>query len=309
MIINHNLSAVNANRVLSRNDASQNQVMGQVSSGLRITKAGDDAAGLAVAEQMRTQVRGLNQAVRNINDGINFIQTAEGYLQNTVNSLQRMRELSVQASTGTYSDEDRVYIQVEVSQLVSEINRTASQAQFNGMNLLEGRFDTASGGSAMRVHLGANMDQISDISIRSMTASALGVAAGGQQQQQAQPADPNADPNAAPAQPAAATSSGAGVDVSSAEGANVSIGVIDNALAIVNKQRADLGAYQNRLELASRSQMMASENMLASESQIRDLNMAEGMVDLTRDQILVQAGTAMLAQANMKNQGVLRLLG
>ncbi len=274
MIINHNMSSINANRSLNNTNNEMRSSMEKLSAGLRITRAGDDAAGLAVSEKMRTQVRGLNQAVRNINDGVSFIQTTEGYLNGTTESLQRVRELSVQAANGIYTDEDRAYMQVEVDQLVSEVNRIASQAQFNGMNMLDGTFGEGSNG--MRIHMGANMDQNATMFVGDMSAGALGVE---------------------------------GVSLATADEANTTIGTIDAALTLVNSQRADLGAYQNRMELASRSQSVASENLQATESQIRDLNMAKGMVDLTREQILNQAGTAMLAQANQSQMSVTRLLG
>jgi flagellin len=282
MIINHNLSAIDANRNLKNTTVSETKDMQRLASGLRIARAADDASGLAVSEKMRGQIRGLNQAVRNINDGVSFIQTAEGYLQATTDSIQRMRELAVQAANGIYSEEDRLYIQVEVSQLIDEVNRIASQAQFNGMNLLTGRFDANSGGTAMTIHMGANMDQSEVINIGNMSSVGLGLT-GAQGE--------------------------GGVIMTDMVSANQSIGTLDGALEVVNKQRADLGAYQNRMEMSVRSQMNASQNLQAAESQIRDLDMAEGMVALTRDQILNQSGVAMLAQANQKTQGVLRLLG
>ncbi len=274
MIINHNMSSINANRNLNNTNNEMRSSMEKLSSGLRITRAGDDAAGLAVSEKMRAQIRGLNQAVRNINDGVSFIQTTEGYLNGTTESLQRIRELSVQAANGIYTDEDRSYMQVEVDQLVSEVNRIASQAQFNGMNLLDGSMGEGSNG--MRIHMGANMDQNATMFVNDMGAGALGVE---------------------------------GISLATADEANTAIGTIDGALTLVNAQRADLGAYQNRMEIASRSQAVASENLQATESQIRDLNMASGMVELTRNQILNQAGTAMLAQANQSAMSVTRLLG
>ncbi|NIZ47050.1 flagellin [Entomospira nematocerorum] len=273
MIINHNMSAMNANRNLNNTNTAMRHNMEQLSQGQRITRAGDDASGLAVSEKMRAQIRGLNQAVRNINDGVSFIQTTEGYLQGTTESLQRVRELAVQAANGIYTDEDRTYIQVEVSQMIAEVNRIASQAQFNTMNLLDGSMGEESSG--MRIQMGANMDQNATMYVGSMSAEALGVAE---------------------------------VSVADMDAANTTIGTIDSALEIVNKQRADLGAYQNRMEMASRSQATASENLQATESQIRDLNMASGMVDLTREQILNQAGTAILAQANQSTASVTRLL-
>lgn len=273
MIINHNMSAMNANRNLDNTNQVMRKDMEKLAQGQRITRAGDDASGLAVSEKMRAQVRGLNQAVRNINDGVSFIQTTEGYLQGTTESLQRIRELSVQAANGIYAEEDRGYIQVEVSQMVTEINRIASQAQFNTMNLLDGNL--AEGGDGMRIHMGANTDQYSFMYVNSMTAEALGVE---------------------------------GADVTTMDNANTLIATVDNALKTVNEQRSNLGAYQNRMEMASRSQATASENLQSTESQIRDLNMATGMVELAREQILNQAGTAMLAQANQSTASVTRLL-
>ncbi|NIZ40445.1 flagellin [Entomospira entomophila] len=274
MIINHNMSAMNANRNLNNTNNAMKHNMAQLSQGQRITRAADDASGLAVSEKMRAQIRGLNQAVRNINDGVSFIQTAEGYIQGTTDSLQRVRELAVQAANGIYTDEDRVYMQVEVSQMVGEVNRIASQAQFNQHQILDGSM--ANDTTGMRIHMGANMDQNSTMYIASMSADALGVGE---------------------------------ISVTDMDSANTTIGTIDAALDLVNKQRADLGAYQNRMEMASRSQAVASENLQSTESQIRDLNMASGMVDLTREQILNQAGTAILAQANQSAGSVNRLLG
>jgi flagellin len=284
MIINHNMSAINANRQLGVANRQTMKSMEKLASGLRINKAGDDASGLAVSEKMRSQIRGLNQAVRNIEDGVSFIQTTEGYLQESQDILHRVRELSVQAANGIYSSEDRMQIQVEVSQLVDEINRIASHAQFNGMNILTGRFAQGSTtGDVMQLQVGANMDQSERIQIGTMTAQALGLA----------------------------NEQGAGgmVTISSVEEANRTIGIVDDALKIVNKQRADLGAYQNRFEMASKGVAIAAENLQAAESQIRDANMASQMVEYTKNSILTQAGTAMLVQANMRTQSVLQLLG
>jgi len=284
MIINHNMSAINANRQLGVVNRQTMQSMEKLASGLRINKAGDDASGLAVSEKMRSQIRGLNQAVRNIEDGVSFIQTTEGYLQESQDILHRIRELSVQAANGIYSSEDRMQIQVEVSQLVDEINRIASHAQFNGMNILTGRFaENSATGDIMQLQVGANMDQSERIHIGTMTATALGLA----------------------------NEQGAGgtVTISTVEEANRTIGIVDDALKRVNKQRADLGAYQNRFEMASKGVAIAAENLQAAESQIRDANMASQMVDYTKNSILTQAGTSMLAQANMRTQSVLQLLG
>jgi flagellin len=280
MIINHNLSAMFANRQLSVNDASTTKAMEKLSSGERINRAGDDASGLAVSEKMRSQVRGLNQAERNIQNGVSFIQTTEGYLQETQDILGRIRELAVQSANGIYTNEDRTMIQVEVSQLIDEVNRIASHAQFNGMNMLTGAF-ARQGPSVMQLQVGANMDQNKQINIGTMTASALGLTGDGQQS----------------------------FNLLTAEAANQGIGTLDNALLAVSKQRADLGAFQNRFEMAADGVAIAAENLQAAESRIRDQNMASGMVDYTRDQILNQAGIAMLAQANVRTQSVLQLLG
>ena len=282
MIINHNMSSMYANRVLGISNDNIMKNMEKLSSGERINRAGDDASGLAVSEKMRSQIRGLNQASRNINNGVSFIQTTEGYLQETTDILQRVRELAVQAANGIYSDEDRMQIQVEVSQLVSEVDRVASQAQFNGMNLLTGRFG-ANSDRIMQFHIGANMDQNARVYVGTMTAQALGLkgSQGGEDDS---------------------------ISIKEPESANATIGTIDSALLVVSKQRADLGAYQNRFEMAAKGVDVAAENTQAAESRIRDTNMASEMVNYTRNQILTQSGTAMLAQANSKSQNVLALL-
>ncbi|MDC7228019.1 MAG: flagellin [Spirochaetales bacterium] len=286
MIINHNLSAMFSNRTLGETNLATSKNMEKLSSGLRINRAGDDASGLAVSEKMRSQIRGLKQASDNAENGISFIQATEGYLGNTQAILQRMRELSVQSANGIYSEEDRMQIQVEISQLVDEVDRIASHAQFNGMNMLTGRFASETGENtvtaSMWFHIGANIDQRERVYIGTMTSTALGVKEIG---------------------------SGDILDLQTPEGSNMAIGVIDSALKTVNKQRADLGAYQNRLEHAVNGLDVGAENLQAAESRIRDADMAEEMVEYTKNQILVQAGTAMLAQANMKTQSVLQLLG
>ncbi len=258
--------------------------MEKLASGMRINRAGDDASGLAVSEKMRAQIGGLNQASRNAENGISFIQTSEGYLQETQDILHRLRELAVQSANGIYTSEDRMQIQVEVSQLVDEIDRIASHAQFNGMNMLTGRFAREGGENtvtaSMWFHIGANMDQRERVFIGTMTSAALGL----KEQDQI-------------------------VTISSPDNANRTIGVVDTALRAVNKQRADLGAYQNRLEHAVKGIDIGAENLQAAESRIRDTDMAAQMVDYVKNQILVQSSTAMLAQANMKTQSVLQLLG
>ena len=281
MIINHNMSSLYTDRVLNISNDSIMKNMEKLSSGERINRAGDDASGLAVSEKMRSQIRGLNQASKNITNAVSFIQTTEGYLGETTDILQRVRELAVQSANGIYSDEDRMQIQVEVSQLVAEVDRIASVAQFNGMNMLTGRFAEA-GESVMQFQVGANMDQNTRVYIGTMTAQALGLkgAQGGDEQ----------------------------ITISDPEQANMVLGTVDEALKVVNKQRADLGAYQNRFEMAAKGVNVAAENTQASESRIRDTDMASEMVEFTKNSILTQAGTAMLAQANSQSQTVLALL-
>jgi flagellin len=285
MIINHNLSAMFADRSLRVSNDQTQKNMEKLSSGMRINRAGDDASGLAVSEKMRSQIRGLNQASKNAGNGISFIQTTEGYLQESQDIIQRLRELSVQAANGVYTQEDRMQIQVEVSQLVDEIDRIASHAQFNGMNLLTGRFARDSGENmvtgSMWFQIGANMDQRTRVYIGTMTAKALGVRFAGTE---------------------------GIVSLQDSDGANRTIGILDEALKKVNKQRADLGAYENRLEHAVKGIDVGAENMQAAESRIRDTDMANQMVDYTKNRILVQAGSAMLAQANQRTQSVLQLL-
>ncbi|MCL2480797.1 MAG: flagellin [Spirochaetaceae bacterium] len=286
MIINHNISAMFAQRQLGVTDREVTSNIEKLASGLRITKAGDDASGLAVSEKMRSQIRGLNQASRNASDGISFIQTSEGYLQESQDILHRLRELAIQASNGIYTEEDRMQIQVEVSQLIDEVDRIASHAQFNGMNMLTGRFARETGQNivtgSMWFHIGANMDQRVRAFIGTMTAKGLGVK--------------NVHNDDI-------------LSLSSADSANLSIGLIDEAMKKINKQRADLGAYQNRLENTVKGLDVGAENLQASESRIRDVDMAKEVVEYVKNQILIQAGTAMLAQANTKAQSVLQLLG
>ncbi|MCR5401915.1 MAG: flagellin [Treponema sp.] len=281
MIINHNMSSLYADRVLGISNDGLMKNIEKLSSGERINRAGDDASGLAVSEKMRSQIRGLNQASRNIENGVSFIQTTEGYLQETTDILQRVRELAVQSANGIYSDEDRMQIQVEVSQLVAEVDRIASQAQFNGMNMLTGSFSSTSD-RAMQFQIGANMDQNARVFIGTMTAQALGLK-GAQGTEET-------------------------VSIASPETANATLGAVDAALQTVSKQRADLGAYQNRFEMAAKGVNIAAENTQAAESRIRDTDMAAEMVNFTKNQILTQSGTAMLAQANSQNQNVLALL-
>lgn len=285
MIINHNMSAIFAQRHLNSDNLEVDKNIEKLSSGMRINRAGDDASGLAVSEKMRSQITGLQRAQKNVEDAISFIQTTEGYLQETQDILQRVRELAVQSANGIYTVEDRMQIQVEVSQLIDEVDRIASHAQFNGLNMLTGRFakDTVgnSPAASMWFHVGANMDQREQAFVNTMTAAALGVR------------DVVTEDI---------------ISLSTPENSNMAIGIIDQALMSVSKQRADLGAYQNRLEHTSKALMVGAENLQAAESRIRDTDMAEEMSDFVTNQILSQAATAMLAQANQKPQLVLTLL-
>lgn len=270
MIIYHNISAINANRQLFETGNQLSKSMEKLASGMRINKAGDDASGLAVSEKMRSQIRGLLQARRNTQDGISFIQTAEGALTEVHNVLHRQRELAIQAANGIYTPEDRDMIQVEVEQLTNEIDRIATQTEFNKMIVLNGQQ------SSIALHVGANPDQRITFSVGSMTASSLGTA---------------------------------GASISTPEMANTLLTRIDAAVMTVAKQRADLGALQNRLESTMRNLGVTAENIQAAESRIRDADMAGEMVNFVRQQILQRSGVAMLAQANMKSQAVLSLLG
>ncbi|WP_338825224.1 Flagellin [Moorella humiferrea] len=269
MRINQNISALNAYRNLTVTNNALTKSMEKLSSGLRINRAADDAAGLAISEKMRGQIRGLNQAVRNAQDGISLIQTAEGALNETHSILQRMRELAVQSANDTNTDEDRAQLQQEISQLLAEIDRIAQTTQFNTKNLLNGSF------TGQVIHIGANGSQILTVTIAAMSASGIGVS---------------------------------GLSISTQTKADTAIGTIDAAIKKVSSERSKLGALQNRLEHTINNLSVASENLSAAESRIRDLDMAQEMVNFTKNQILSQAGTAMLAQANAQPQTVLQLL-
>lgn len=282
MIISHNMSSLFASRQEGINTQALQKTMEKLASGEKINRAGDDASGLSISEKMRSQIRGLNQASRNIGDAISFTNVAEGYLQETTDVLQRIRELSVQASNGVYSDEDRMQIQVEVSQLVAEVDRIASSAQFNGMNLLTGRFSRESD-TVMQFQIGANVDQNIRAYIGTMTATALGLK--GIQGDSANV-----------------------ISVNSPDEASQTLATIDEALKNVNKQRADLGAYNNRMEMAQKGINVAAENTQSAESRIRDADMAQELVTHVKNQVLQHASTAMIAQANSQSQNVLALL-
>jgi flagellin len=282
MIINHNMSAINANRSLKFTHWEVAKSMEKLASGERINRAGDDASGLAVSEKMRTQIQGLRQAERNSEDGMSFVQTAEGYLDQTAKIVQRIRVLAVQAANGIYSDGDRQLIQVEVSALVDEVDRLASQAEFNKFKILLGEYSRSNPKASMWFQLGANMNQRERVYVGTMTAQAFGFRD---------------------------TGGKTIVSISSPGGANKAIGIMDASLQKLAKQRADLGAYYNRMEMTAKGLMNAYENIQASESRIRDADMAETMVEFTKSSILVQTGSTMLAQANLQPQSVLRLLG
>lgn len=278
MVINHNMSALYANRIEGINTQNTQSSIQKLSSGEKINKAGDDAAGLAISEKMRSQIRGLQRASTNISDGISFLQTTEGYTNEITDILQRIRELSVQGANGLYSDEDRSQINTEVNQLVDEIDRVSGSAQYNGLNILTGRF--AETGISFQV--GANMDQNVEVKIGALDATALGLR-GSQDGANA-------------------------ISVDTQENANMAIGVVDEALKTVLTTRANLGAYQNRFETAQKGVDIAAENLTSAESRIRDTDMAEEMVEYAKNSILQSTSTAMLAQANSQSTNVLALL-
>ncbi len=281
MIINHNASASFARRELKFHAIDNSTSIERLSSGLRINRAGDDASGLALSEKLRTQVRGLRQAERNIEDAISFIQTTESYLQGSMDVLQRIRELAIQSANGIYSAEDRKQIQVEVSLLVDEVNRISSHAEFNGLKMLDGTF-AENGEQIMQFHIGANEAQSVRVFIGDMSARGLGLVD---------------------------NAGGATLSISTPTAANSSLGSVDTALNQLLKQRAELGAYQNRMQMVQRSIAVAAENLAAAESNIRDTNIANEVSNFVRGQILMQASMAMLAQANTQPEIALQLLG
>ncbi|ETT87872.1 flagellin Hag [Viridibacillus sp. FSL R5-0477] len=271
MRIQHNIAALNTHRNLSFNNTQSSKNLEKLSSGYQINRAGDDAAGLAISEKMRGQIRGLDMASKNAQDSISLIQTAEGALNETHSILQRMRELSVQAANDTNVTADRKSIQDELTALTSEIDRIANNTEFNTQNLLNGKF------SGKTFHIGANSGQSIKLSIATMGASALKVTAGA-------------------------------VKVSSTSAASASITAINKAIETVSTQRSKLGAVQNRLEHTINNLGASSENLSAAESRIRDTDMAKEMMAFTKNNILTQAAQSMLAQANQQPQGVLQLL-
>jgi len=270
MVVQHNLRAMNSNRMLGVTSSQQSKSTEKLSSGYKINRAADDAAGLAISEKMRKQVRGLTKAVANAQDGISCVQTAEGALAEVHDMLQRMNELAMQAANGTNSDTDRGYLQSEVEALTNEIDRISSTVTFNDQKLLNGSFT----GKALQVGFTTD-DQIS-ISIDAITAASIGVGT---------------------------------IDIGSASGAVDALTAISGAINTVSEMRSNLGAIQNRLEHTVNNLNNVVENTQAAESQIRDTDMATEMVKYSNNNILAQAGTAMLAQSNQANQNVLSLLG
>ncbi|WP_046178135.1 flagellin [Domibacillus tundrae] len=269
MRINHNIQALNAYRNLNNTNNATSKSLEKLSSGLRINRAADDAAGLAISEKMRSQIRGLDMAERNSLDAISLIQTAEGALASTHDILQRMRELSVQAANGTLEDTDRESIQAEVDELIEEIDRIAQTTQFNNKQLI---FEE---GDPFFFQIGANTDQSLELEIAGMKASDLEVDS---------------------------------LSLDTTEASSEAITTIDEAIKKVSEQRSKFGAIQNRLEHTITNLQTANENLTAAESRIRDLDMAEEMTQFTKNNILNQAGQAMLAQANQLPQGILQLL-
>ena len=271
MRINNNIMAMNANRQLGVNNSALAKSLEKLSSGYRINRAGDDAAGLSISEKMRAQIRGLNMASKNAQDGISLIQTAEGALDEVHSILQRMRELAVQAANDTNEDTvDRQAIQDEIDQLIEEISGIADRTEFNTQKLLDGTFQNKV------FHIGANKDQSMTVSISGIKPSGLGIS---------------------------------GVSLEDQSGANDAIETINKAINDVSAIRSKLGAIQNRLEHTIKNLDNAAENLQAAESRIRDVDMAKEMMEFTKQSILQQASTAMLAQANQVPQSVLQLLG
>jgi flagellin len=291
--INQNIAAMNSYRNLSVTDGQMSKSLEKLSSGFRINRAADDAAGLAISEKLRGQVNGLNTASSNAQNAISLVQTAEGALNETHSILQRVRELAVQSSNDTNTDADRGAIQKEVDALAKELNRIGNTTEFNTKKLLSGgdtTGTTAGTTASLTFQVGANQGQSLTVAIGDMRGGALGVSVDG-------------------TGAASFDETAKGLDVSSSQAAaSTAIGTLDKAIEKVSGQRADLGAVQNRLEHTVNNLNVASENLAASESRIRDTDMAKEMMSFTRAQILSQAGTAMLAQANQAPQGVLSLL-
>ena len=278
MVVQHNLSAMNTSRQMNSVSSAMSKSTEKLSSGYKINRAGDDAAGLSISEKMRSQIRGLNKAASNAQDGISLVQVAEGALNETHSILQRMNELATQAANDTNTSVDREAIQQELNQLTSEIDRIQSTTQFNSMNLLDGTFSS----KALKLQVGAMSGQSISVSIAKMSASKLGLAdAAGK----------------------------VSLKVSAFSSAGAAMKSIQDAIKTVSDTRSKLGAIQNRLEHTINNLNTTSENTQAAESRIRDTDMASEMVEYSKNNILAQAGQSMLAQANQQTQGVLSLLG
>jgi flagellin len=302
MRINHNIAALNTYRQYNTANAAQSKSMEKLSSGLRINSASDDAAGLAISEKMRGQVRGLDQAARNAQDGISVIQTAEGALGETHDTLQRMRELAVQSSNDSNTDADRGEIQKEVNQLAKEVTRIANDTEFNTKKLLTGAVDSSNttnvtDADSMTFQIGANAGQSINLDIKAMDAVSLGVAG----------TDASNAVAAGTADTAKAVTND-GIDVSSKASASTAITAIESAIEKVSAERSNLGAHQNRLDHSINNLNTSSENLTAAESRVRDVDMAKEMMEQTKNSILAQASQAMLSQANQQPQQVLQLL-
>jgi len=285
MIINHNMEALFSHRQYKMIGNNLKKDIDKLTSGVKINSASDDAANLAVSDKMRNLIKGAYQAERNAENGISFVQTTEGYLDESLSLVQRIRELSIQSSNGVLSDEDRVYIQVEISQLIDEIDRIASTAQFNGLNMLTGRFSdlTKSANnptSSMWFHLGAGMDQREQFFIGTVTSKALKLR------------DPANNM----------------LSLKNESNSNASLVDIDSAIRKLNSQRADLGAYQNRLESALKKILSEAENLQSAESIIRDANMADVSVSYAKNKILLETSNSFIAQANIKNSRVFNFI-
>lgn len=275
MVVQHNLQAANTNRQLGITTSAQAKSTEKLSSGYKINRAADDAAGLSISEKMRSQIRGLNKASSNAQDGVSLVQTAEGALNETHSILQRMNELATQAANGTNTSVDRSAIRAELDQLTSEINRIQSTTQFNTMNLLDGTFSGAT--NQMKLQVGALSGQSIDFSIANMCATKIGLKKT--------------------------------LSVSTFTKAGSYMKSVQDAIEVVSKQRSAMGAIQNRLEHTIANLDTTSENTQSAESRIRDTDMASEMVTYSKNNILAQAGQSMLAQSNQSNQGVLSLLG
>ena len=312
MRINNNIIALNTHRMYGINAGNLGRNVERLSSGFRVNRAADDAAGLAISEKMRAQIRGLNQASRNSQDGVSLVQTAEGGLQTIQNLLQRIRELAIQSGADTNTDWDRQALQLEVDQLLQEIDQIVDTTEFNTMRLLSGSFSSALGvgpggitipagtGAPLSIQVGANQNQVMQVTIGSMSRYSLFRA-------ETVTADPLRNPGDYAGGPVAF---GRGeISVGTGAAARLSIDRIQRALDTVSMMRAELGAYQNRLEFKIHNLDNQAENLSAAESRIRDADMAQLMTEFTRNNILFQASTAMLSQANALPQAVLQLLG